>query len=160
MRLKRARNVYCSHMGLKDTLNAQYIAAMKTKNDREVSVVRMLKTAIKNQEIESGHELSEEEMHAVVRRLIKQTHDALQDFEKGNRADLADAARVEIAQLQTYAPAGLSENQILALIDECISETGAKSAGDIGKVMGAVMKKTGSRADGTKVRSLVAQRLS
>lgn len=133
---------------------------MKTKNEREVSVVRMLKTAIKNQEIEFGHELSEEEMHAVVRRLIKQSNDALQDFEKGNRADLADAARVEIAQLQTYVSAGLSEDQILVLIDDAIVETGAKGEGDIGKVMGAVMKKTAGGADGTTVRALAAKRLS
>ena len=147
-------------MGLLDTLNAQYIVAMKSKNEREVSVVRMLKTAIKNQEIEIGHELSEEELSAVVRRMIKQTNDALQDFERGNRADLADAARAEIAQLQTYVPAGLSEDQILVFIDEVIKETGAKGVGDIGKVMGAVMKKTTGGADGTIVRALAAKRLS
>ncbi|MBI5230417.1 MAG: GatB/YqeY domain-containing protein [Candidatus Magasanikbacteria bacterium] len=147
-------------MGLSDQLNQEYITAMKAKNERAVSVIRMLKTAIKNQEIESGHELSEEELHAVARRLIKQSQDALQDFERGGRVDLADAARVEIAQLQTYVPAPFSEDQILVFIDECIAETGAKSAADMGKVMGAVMKKIGSCADGRVARALVAKRLS
>ncbi|HBW73757.1 MAG: hypothetical protein UX10_C0008G0015 [Candidatus Magasanikbacteria bacterium GW2011_GWA2_45_39] len=147
-------------MGLKDQLNQEYVVAMKAKNEHTVSVVRMLKTAIKNQEIETGHELSEEELHAVVRRLIKQSQDALQDFERGGRADLADAARAEIAQLQTYAPVPLSEDQILVFIDECIAETGVKSAADVGKVMGSIMKKIGSRADGTIVRMLLTKRLS
>lgn len=146
-------------MGLKEHLNQEYIVAMKAKDNRIVSVVRMLKTAIKNQEIEIGHELSEEELHAVARRLIKQSNDALRDFERGGRQDLAAAARAEIAQLQAYVPAMLSEDQIFGFIDECIVQTGAKGAGDIGKVMGSVMKKTGSRADGGVVRALVAKRL-
>lgn len=147
-------------MGLKDRLNQEYIAAMKVKDNRTVSVVRMLKTAIKNQEIEIGHELSEEELHAVARRLIKQSNDALRDFERGGRADLADAAREEIAQLQTYVPAGLSENHILGLIDEVIMEAGGKNSADLGKIMAGVMKKVSGRADGMLVRALVAKRVS
>lgn len=141
-------------------MNQEYIVAMKARDERTVSVVRLLKTAIKNQEIEFGRALSEEEIIIVVRRLIKQTNDALLDFERGGRADLADAARAEIAQFTTYVPAGLSEDEIAKLIDGCIAETGAQGAEDIGKVMGTVMKKIAGRADGATVRAFLAKRLS
>ena len=96
-------------MGLKDQLNQEYVTALKKKDERTVSVVRLLKTAIKNQEIEAMRELSEEEIQAVVRRLIKQGKDALQDFERGQRADLVEQTKTEIAQLQTYVPESLNE---------------------------------------------------
>lgn len=147
-------------MGLSDQLNQEYIAAMRAKDERTVSVIRMLKTAIKNQEIEARHTLSEEELHTVVRRLIKQTNDVLVDFERGGRHDLVLQARQEIAQLERYAPKAMEETDIMLVIDAVIQETGARGAGEVGKVMGAVMKKLAGKADGALVRTLALKRLS
>ena len=147
-------------MGLKDQLNQEYVTALKKKDERTVSVVRLLKTAIKNQEIEAMRELSEEEIQAVVRRLIKQGKDALQDFERGQRADLVEQTKTEIAQLQTYVPESLGEEDLSRLVDEAIKETGAESQKDMGRLIGIIMKKSEGRADGTLVRALVAKRFS
>ncbi len=147
-------------MGLKDQLNQEYITALKNKDERTVSVVRLLKTAIKNQEIEVLHELSEEEMHAVVRKLIKQGNDALQDFERGNRADLVEQTKTEITQLQRYVPASMSEEELSRLVDEAIKETNAQSIKDLGRLTGLIMKKSAGRADGNLVRSLITKRFS
>ncbi len=146
-------------MGLTDQLHQEYISALKAKNERVVSVIRMFKTAIKNQEIESGHPLSEEELVVVARRLIKQSTDARADFERGGRADLVAQADAEITQLRTYVPASMGEDELAPLVDAAISATGAQGAGEIGKVMGIVMKQAGARADGTLVRTIALKRL-
>jgi len=135
--------------------------AIKARDELRLSVLRMLKTALHNRRIEKGRELDPTEALAVVQSLVKQRRESVEEFRKGNRADLAEKEEKEIVVLEAYLPAAVGEEAIRAAVEEAIRETGAATAKDIGKVMKAVMGGfAGQNVDGKRVNELVRARLS
>ena len=133
--------------------------AMKARNEPVVSALRMARAALKNKQIDLGHILNDEEVVAVLRSMVKQYKDALQDFTNSGRTDLATKQQAEIDLIERYLPASMSESNILAIVDRVVSETNATGT-DMGKVMGLVMKEVAGRADGNTVRALVQKKLA
>lgn len=147
-------------MSLKDRLLEDMKTAMKEKEagKARLSVIRMARAAIKNKEIEVGHELSDEEVVEVLAREVKMRKESLPDYEKAGREDLSAKLKEEIEILTAYLPKQLSEEEIEALVQEAIVAVGATSPKDLGKVMRMVIPKTKGKADG-KVVNQVACRL-
>ncbi|MFA5185900.1 MAG: GatB/YqeY domain-containing protein [Patescibacteria group bacterium] len=132
--------------------------AMKAKNESALSTLRMVRAAFKNKQIDVGHDLTDDEATAVMRTMVKQYKDALNDFRNAGRTDLADKQAKEIELIEHYLPAMMSEAQVEELAKAVISEMNA-TLSDTGKVMGAVMKKAAGQADGTVVRNVVEKLL-
>lgn len=147
-------------MSFIDQLNQDMKQAMKDKDKKKLSVIRMLKAAIQNESIKLGKDLSEDDSLTVLSRELKQRKDSLQEFEKAGRQDLADAVREEIQVIDLYMPEQLSEEELQALINETIEALGATSKADMGKVMGAIMPKVKGKADGGTINRLVLEKLS
>ncbi|MFA6099337.1 MAG: GatB/YqeY domain-containing protein [Patescibacteria group bacterium] len=147
-------------MNLAERITADLKEAMKNKNELELSVLRLMRTASKNKEIEAMRPLTEEEMQAVIRTMIKQGKDALTDFTSAGRQDLVDRQTGEIVILERYLPPAMSSDELEAICKQVISETGAVSPSDVGKVMGSIMKVVDGRADGSSVRAIVQRLLA
>jgi uncharacterized protein len=146
-------------MRLVERLNDDMKQAMKNKDKLKLSVIRMVKSSVKNEEINQGKELSDDEVLTVLTRELKQRRDSLQEFEKAGREDLAASARDEINVLIEYMPEQLSEEEVRKLVSEAIQQVGAASKKDMGKVMGALMPKVKGRADGALVNKIVQELL-
>ena len=133
---------------------------MKAREELRLSVLRMTKAALKNKQIELGKPLDDAQATAVLRTLVKQRHDSVEQFRKGGREDLATKEEQEIKILETYLPAAASEADIDAAIAAALAETGAASAQDMGKVMKVAMAKlAGKNADGKRVSEKVRAKL-
>jgi uncharacterized protein len=145
---------------LKERLGEEMRAAMKAREKIRLSALRMLSAAVKNREVEVGHALNDDEFVEVAGREVKRRKEAVEAYEQADRADRAQTEREEQEVLETYLPAGLSEDEVDALIDEAIAVTGATARGDLGKVMGFVMGKAKSRVDGKVVQAKVRDRLA
>ena len=146
-------------MSLKDTLQADMKAALKGGEKERLKVVRMVLAAIKQQEIDQRTELNDAALLGVVTKMVKQRRDSITQFNQGGRADLAAVEEAEIEVLEAYLPEQLSADEIDALIDEAISNTGASSMRDMGKVMGLLKPKLEGRADLGPVSGKVKARL-
>ncbi|KIS03478.1 GatB/YqeY domain-containing protein [Paucilactobacillus wasatchensis] len=146
-------------MSLLETLNEDMKTAMKAKDKSTLSVVRMLKSAVMNEKINLGHDLTNDEEVAVLSRELKQRKDSVREFEKGNRDDLVADTKAEIEVVEKYLPAQLSEADVKKIITETVSEVGAQSMADFGKVMSSVMPKLKGQADGKLVNQTVKQLL-
>jgi hypothetical protein len=133
--------------------------ALKHKDDLKISTLRLLKNAIHNLEIEKQHPLSQEEIWEVIRREIKQRKEAILEYQKGNRNDLAKKEQAEIEILSVYLPPQLNREEIERLIHKAITNTKASSLDDFGKVMKEVMPKLKSRVDGSKIAEMVRAKL-
>jgi uncharacterized protein YqeY len=144
----------------RDSLHGLLTAAMKARDPRRVSTLRLLISAVKYREIEIGKPLDAVEMQAVIHSSIKKRRESIELFEKGGRAEMAQAEREEMTILQEFLPPQLGEGDVAAIVDEAIRETGASGVKDLGKVMKAVMPKVAGRADGRVVGDLVKARLS
>nr|WP_092068516.1 GatB/YqeY domain-containing protein [Dendrosporobacter quercicolus]NSL47124.1 GatB/YqeY domain-containing protein [Dendrosporobacter quercicolus DSM 1736]SDL77140.1 hypothetical protein SAMN04488502_101785 [Dendrosporobacter quercicolus] len=149
-------------MSLKDKLNEDMKQAMKDKEAGKLrlSVIRMVRATIKNVEIDRKKELSEEEVLDVLAKEVKMRRDAMEEFTKGNRLDLAQQLEQEIAILLLYLPQQLSEAEVRVLVTDAVAETQATTPKDMGKVMAALMPKVKGRADGKLVNSIVRELLS
>ena len=148
-------------MSLVETIEKDLVSAMKAKEELRLSVLRMAKTALKLKQVESGKALEDAQALAVLRTLVKQRHDSVEQFRKGNREDLATKEEQEIKILETYLPAAASDEEIDAAVAAAVTETGATTAKDMGKVMKAVMAKlAGKNADGKKVSEKVRAKLA
>lgn len=147
-------------MSLSERLNEDMKQAMKSQDKFKLSVIRMVRAAIKNIEIDQRKTLDDNEVLDVLNREIKQRKDSLQEFEKAGRADLADHAKAELVILTEYMPQQLTEEEVKAIVQQTIQEVGASSKADMGKVMGALMPKVKGRADGKLINQLVQQNLS
>lgn len=143
-----------------ERINADLTSAMKEKNELKLSTLRLVRSALKNKQIDAGHELNDEETQQVLKTLKKQFLDALQDFEKANRADLIERQRQEIAVLDEYLPSGLPPEELERIVAEAVASSGAAGASDLGKAMGAAVKAVGGRADGNEVRAIVQKLLA
>lgn len=136
--------------------------AMKAKDTVALTTLRALKTALTNAAIESGNKdnvVEEADAIAIVRKQIKQRQDAIEQFEKADRPELAEAEKAEIVVLEKYLPAALSAEEIAAIVAEAIAETGASSRADMGKVMGLVQAKAEGLADGKTLSQEVMKHL-
>lgn len=149
-------------MSIKDKLVEDMKQAMKDKEagKLKLSVIRMVRASIKNVEIDRRHELSEDETLEVLAREVKLRRDAMDEFAKGNRPDLVENLRNELAILMEYLPQQLSEDEVRALVQEAVQATNASGPKEMGKVMAALMPKVKGRADGKLVNQLVRDALN
>ena len=148
-------------MTLQERIQAQMTEAMRNKDQLRLGVLRMMKTAIKNKEIEKMKPLDDGEALAVLHTLVKQRKDSIDQFRKGGREELAQKEEAEIKIIEEYLPAAASEDDIRKAIEEAIQETGASSIKDMGKVMKAALGRlAGKSADGSRVSQLVKEKLS
>jgi uncharacterized protein YqeY len=135
--------------------------AMRNKDKDKLSVIRMVKASIQNDAIKlMKQELTEDEHLTVLTRELKQRKDSLQEFEKAGRDDLVEKLKTEISILHAYLPEQLSEEELVTIIKQTISDVNASSKADMGKVMGAVLPKVKGKADGGLVSKLVQQLLN
>ena len=146
-------------MTLRSEIQEKQYDAMKKGDAERLSVMRLLNSAIKNEEIELKRELNDEEAQAVVGRQVKQLKDALKDFEAGGRKDLIEKTQKEIEILEEYLPEQMSDEKLEEIVGKIIEQMSAGPQ-DVGKVMGAVMKEVKGQADGNKVREIVSKKLN
>lgn len=146
-------------MNLADRLNEDMKQAMRAQDKFRLTTIRMVRAAVKNQEIELRRPLEDNEVLEILSREVKQRKDSLQEFGKAGRDDLATAVASEIDIISEYLPTQLDEEEIKTLVTQTIQETGASSKADMGKLMGALMPKVKGRADGKLVNQIVQQLL-
>ena len=147
-------------MSLKEQILADMTAAMKAKDAPRTSTLRMVKAALQNREIEKGAPLDDDELQKMLRSLVKQRRDSIEQYQKGNRQDLVDKEQAEIIVIEGYLPQAASLAEIDKAVTEAIAETGASSLKGMGAVMKAVMSRlAGKNADGRTVSETVKQKL-
>jgi len=146
-------------MPVKQNLDAALKEAMKAKDTVALDSVRAIKSVVKLAEIEGGKELSDEDVHSIIQKAVKQRRDSITQFIAGGRQDLVANEEAQIKVLEKFLPAQLSEAEVAQLVDEAVAATGAAGAKDMGKVMGALMPKVKGKADGGMVNRLVKAKL-
>jgi uncharacterized protein YqeY len=148
-------------MGYIDRIQNDLTAAMKEKDELRLSVLRMMKSALKNKEIEKMRALEDLESLQVLQTLVKQRHESVEQFTKGGRKDLAEKEKKEIALIEKYLPAAPSDEEIHRAVEEAISETGADSLKQMGAVIKAARAKLeGKTVDGKTLSDRVRDRLT
>ena len=147
-------------MSINERLNASMKEAMKAKDSLRLGTIRMVRSAIKNKEIEERRELNDQDVIGVLSTLAKQRRESLDAFRESGRTDLAEKEEAELAVLQEFLPQQLGEDEIAGIIEDAIEETGANSMKDMGKVMKIVVPRTTGRADGRVVSEMVKARLA
>ncbi|MDG1357878.1 MAG: GatB/YqeY domain-containing protein [Akkermansiaceae bacterium] len=146
-----------------DTISNDMKSAMRERNKETLNTLRALKTAITNASIQksgAGTVLDDGEIISIIRKQIKQRQDSIEQFEKADRQALADNEKVEIAILENYLPAAMTDEEIIAAVESSISELGAETKREMGQVMKLLQEKTGGRADGKKLSQEVMKRLT
>ncbi|MGN8832144.1 GatB/YqeY domain-containing protein [Selenomonas montiformis] len=147
-------------MSLKEQLTNDMKEAMKAHDKDRLAVIRMVRGAVRQQEIDGKKELGDEDVLAVISKEVKMRRDSIEEFRKGGREDLVEKTEAEIAVLMPYLPAQLSEEEIRGLVQAAVAQTGAASPKDMGKVMGVLMPKVKGRADGKTVNAIVRSMLT
>ena len=147
-------------MSLKGQITEDMKSAMKAGEKDRLKVVRLILAAIKQIEVDTREDLDEAAVLAVLTKMVKQRRDSVEQFEQGNREDLAAIERTEIMILDTYLPEQLSANELAVMIDKVIQATGASGIRDMGKVMGQIKVKASGRADMGAVSAVIKERLS
>jgi uncharacterized protein YqeY len=145
---------------LKNQITEDMKSAMKAGEKDRLKVVRLILAAIKQVEVDKRIELDDAAVLAVLDKMVKQRRDSVEQFEKGNREDLAAIERAEIDVLETYLPEQLSADELARMVDEVIAVTGAESMRDMGKVMGQIKAMAAGRADMGAVSATVKERLN
>ena len=147
-------------MSLSEQIIADLTASMKAQNAQRTSTLRMVKAAMMNRKIEKGAELDDEEIQRLLRSLVKQRRDSIEQYEKAGRQELVDKEQAEIVVIETYLPQAASAAEIEAAVDAVIAETGATSIKDMGRVMKAAQTSlAGKNADGKVVADTVKAKL-
>ena len=144
---------------LTEQIRADLTEAMKARDAARTSTLRMLQSALKYDQIEKGHELSDEEAMAVIRKGVKQRLDSIEQYTKGNRPELAAKEQAEMELLKGYLPAELADAELEAGLREIVTATGAQSKKDMGKVMKEATARYKGRADGKRIQEIVARLL-
>ncbi|MBU0598735.1 GatB/YqeY domain-containing protein [Patescibacteria group bacterium] len=144
-------------MALKDTIQADLTAALKSRDDLKLQTLRLLSSAIHNEEIAQGKELSESDVFVIVKREMKQRKEAIESYRSAGRDETADKEEAEMKLLEVYLPAQMSEAEVIALVEEVLASS---PDGNAGQIIGVVMKKAGGNADGNLVAKIVNQKLS
>jgi uncharacterized protein YqeY len=147
-------------MSLHDRLSEDLKLAMKSRDQLRMDVIRMIKAAVLNKEVELKKDLDDAEMSRIMTTMIKQRKESVEQFEKGNRAELAAKERKEIAIIEAYLPKALSTEELAGVVESVIRETGATSLKDMGGVMKTVMARlVGQAVDGKQISDLVRAKL-
>jgi uncharacterized protein YqeY len=147
-------------MSLSKQIVSDLTAAMKAQDATALSTLRMVKAAMMNRQIEKGSELDDDDMQKLLRSLVKQRRDSIEQYEKAGRQELVDKETAEIKVIETYLPQAASQEEIEQAVAAAIAETGATSMKDMGKVMKAVQAAlAGKNADGRMVSETVKARL-
>ena len=147
-------------MSLKQQIILDLTTSMKAQDAARTSTLRMVKASIMNREIEKGAELDDEEMAKLLRSMVKQRKDSVEQFEKGARQELADKEKAEIEVIEAYLPQSASQEEIEQAVSDAIAETGATSMKEMGKVMKAAQAQLASKnADGRTVSEIVKSKL-
>jgi uncharacterized protein YqeY len=147
-------------MGFADTIGNDLKTAMKTGDKIALEVLRMLKSEFKYKEIELGRDLNDEDYLSALSSAAKRRREAINEFKKGGRDDLANKESAELNIINKYLPQQLSNAEIEKVVDEVIAEVEATTPADIGKVMKAVMPRVKGRADGRKINEIVGKKLN
>ena len=144
---------------LRDQIRADLTESMKARTAERTSTLRMLQSAIKNEEINTRKELSDEEAMAVIRKAVKQRQDSIEQYRNAKREDLAAKEQTELELLRTYLPAELSDADLETGLREIIASAGAASKKDLGKVMKEATARFKGRAEGKKIQEIVSRLL-
>jgi uncharacterized protein YqeY len=144
---------------LTEKIRAELTAAMKARDAERLSTLRMLQSSFKYQQIEVGHELTDEEAMTVIRKAVKQRLDSIEQYTKGNRPELAAKEQSEMELLKTWLPPELSDDEIEAGVREIVTSTGAQSKKDMGKVMKEATTRYKGLVDGKKIQEIVSRLL-
>lgn len=147
-------------MSLEERLVEEMKQAMKSNDKLRLSTIRMIRSALKNKEIELRKKLEDEEIVKVIQGMARKGEESVEQFQIGGRMDLVEKEKKEIEILKSFLPQPLRQEEILEILDQSIQETQATSLKDIGKVMKSVIPKIGGKADGKLINQLVKERLS
>lgn len=146
-------------MSLKQQITDDMKAAMRAGDKRRLGVIRLIQAAIKQREVDERIELDDNQVLAVLDKMVKQRRESISQYEKAGRDELAEQESFEISVLQAYLPEPLSESEIEAIVGEAIEQAGASTIKDMGKVMGIVKPRVQGRADMGRVSALIKSRL-
>ncbi|MFH0257524.1 GatB/YqeY domain-containing protein [Vibrio rumoiensis] len=147
-------------MALIDQLKDEQKLAMKAKDKARLGTIRLALSAIKQREVDERITLSDDDILAVLTKMVKQRRDSVTQYEAANRQDLADAEKAEITVLEEFMPQPLTDEEVSTLIDKAITESGAAGMQDMGNVMGVLKPLLQGRADMGKVSGLVRSKLA
>jgi hypothetical protein len=147
-------------MDLRTQITEEMKAAMRARDTQRLSAIRLLLAEIKQKEVDERKDLTDQDVIAVVEKMIKQRRESIVLYEKAARMDLAGVEQFELGVLQAYMPQALSESEVEAAVAAAVTESGAQSVRDMGKVMGALKIELAGRADMSVVSALVKARLS
>ncbi len=142
-------------MSLKEKITEDMKAAMRARESEKLATIRLLTAAIKQREVDERIELTDDQVLAVIEKMIKQRKDSITQFEAGGRQDLADIEKAEMAVLSAYMPAQMSDAEVQAEVQAAVAQVGAAGPQDMGKVMGVLKPKLAGRADMTAVSAMV-----
>ena len=149
-----------SKSALKDRVTDAVKEAMRSGDKRRLGTLRLVTAAIKQYEVDQRTELADDDVVALISKMVKQRHESIEQYRAANRADLAEQEEYELTVLEEFLPEPLSEAEIDAMIDGAVTESGAASVRDMGKVMGLLKPKLQGRADLGKVSGRVKARLN
>ena len=147
-------------MTLREKIFDDMKTAMKARASEKLAAIRLLQAALKQKEVDERVELTDDMVLTIIEKMLKQRKDSIEQFKAGNRLDLVAAEEFEVGVLSAYMPQQLSDAEVTIIIDGVITETGAKSAKDMGKVMNELRPKVAGRADMGKLSAMVKARLS
>jgi uncharacterized protein YqeY len=147
-------------MSLEEKLVDEMKQAMKSNDKLRLSTIRMIRSAIKNKEIEQRKKLDDEGIFRVIQGMVRKSEESIEQFKAGGRMDLVEKEQKEVETMKSFLPQPLSREEILKIIDQSIEETQASSLKDLGKVMKSVMPKLEGKADGKLINQLVKEKLS
>ncbi|HWP57723.1 MAG TPA: GatB/YqeY domain-containing protein [Candidatus Acidoferrales bacterium] len=146
--------------GIRERLNEDLKAAMREKAELKLSTIRMIRAEILNKDKETGKDASEEDILKVLQSMVKKREDAAEQFARGGRAELAARERAEIAIIQSYLPAQVSDEELRRAVEEAVAQTGASSMKEMGKVMALLNQRLAGRAAAARVSQAVKEKLS
>jgi uncharacterized protein YqeY len=147
-------------MEIKNRISSDMKDAMRGREQLKIDTLRMALSAIKNKEIEKKSDLDDADIMTIISTLVKQRKDAVEMYRNGGRDDLADKEETEIGMLKNYLPEQMSEEEVLKVVNDVITDTGAASMADMGKVMQGVMARVAGKTEGKIVNELVKRQLS
>jgi uncharacterized protein YqeY len=146
-------------MSLKAQISEDMKTAMRAKDSVRLGAIRLLQAAIKQREVDERIELNDSDVIAAIEKMLKQRRDSIAAYESANRQDLADVEKFEVSVLQTYLPKQFSDDEINAILEKVVTETGAAGIKDMSKVMAAIKPLVVGRADMGKISGLIKTRL-
>ena len=147
-------------MTLRAQISEDMKSAMRAKDSTRLGTIRLLQAALKQREVDERIELTDADVIGVIEKMLKQRRDSIAAYETANRADLADVEKAEVVVLQTYLPKQLTDEEVAAILEKVVADTGAASMKDMGKVMGMIKPLVAGKADMGKISGLIKARLA